>query len=228
MGLFSKLKDNMTHGGVKVHVQAPSSVPGNQVIPITVSISADSSQTINSIKAEIKAQAREQGVSLGGGGIGGVGVQESRTTAQTVAQVESREPFTIGPGETKTVNLELFISGNAGTANKMGQIGNMNEGMGGAFQALASVAQNFAHVNYIYSVHASVDVQGVSLDPSDKQPIQILPSAEGAQTVQPAQPATNTQSQAQPQITLPVPPTPAMPSPIPPPQSDESNSNQTQ
>jgi len=60
MGLFSKLKSNMD-GGVQVHIQAPSSTPSNQVIPVTVTITADSSQTINNVKAEIKAQAREQG-----------------------------------------------------------------------------------------------------------------------------------------------------------------------
>jgi hypothetical protein len=233
MGLFSKLKGSMSHG-VKVHIQAPSSVPGNQVIPITVSVTADSSQTINSIKAEIKASAREEGVSLGGGGMGGVGVREGRSMAQTVAQVESREPFTIGPGETKTVNLQLFIDGNAGSGNPLGQLGNMNGGIGGAFKALATVAQTMEHVNYIYTVHASADVQGVTIDPSDKLPIQILPPSEGAPAAGPVLAAADTG--AQPQATPPLPPIPVIPvmpaavssSPPPPPPPDQNNPNQTQ
>ncbi len=181
MGLFNKLKSNMD-GGVQVHLQAPSSVPANQVIPVTVTITADSTQTINNVKAEIKAQAREQGFTMGGQG---VGMQEGRTMAQTVAQVESREPFTVGPGETKTVNLQLFINGSTGTGGPLGQMGNMGGALGGALQAVASVAQNFEHVNYLYSVHASADVQGHHVGPSDKQSIEILPPSATAQAVQP-------------------------------------------
>jgi hypothetical protein len=69
----------------------------------------------------------------------GVGMQEGRNMAQTVAQVENREPFTLAPGETKTVNLQLYING--GTSGLMG--------------TLQNVTQSFGHINYIYSVHAS-------------------------------------------------------------------------
>jgi hypothetical protein len=215
MGFFSKIKDNITHGGVKVHVQAPSSVPGNQVIPVTVTLTADSSQTITSVKAELKAQVREEGMMMGGGR--GVSMNSNRSNYQTVAQVESRDPLSIGPGETKTVNLQLFLNGN-GTPNPLGQVGNLGGALGGALQAVASVAQNLEHVSYLYSVHASAQVQGVSLDPSDKQPIQILPSAEAnaPQAVQFAQPNDSMGAQVQP----PVPqqtftPEPSVP-PVPP------------
>jgi hypothetical protein len=228
MGLFGKLKANMTHGGVKVHVQAPSSVPGNQVIPVQVTITADSPQTIDSVKAEIKAQVREQGLNIGGmgGGMGvnrGVGVEDRRTNYQTVAQVESRESFTLSPGETKTVTLQLFINGSAGSGNPLGQLNNMGGALGGVLQSVVSAAQGFEHVNYVYSVHASANVQGVALDPSDKQPIQILPPAAAAQPIQPAaQPADTLQSTTQP-ITQPLSPTPAMPQPVQPVENIASN-----
>lgn len=219
MGLFSRLKDNLNHGGVKIQIQAPSSVPGNQVIPVTVNITSDSSQTIDRVKAEIKAVAREQGLNFGGGG----GVQASTTSAQTVAQVENREAFTISPGETKTVNLELFINGGAAGGNN-GQLGSM----GGALQALASVAQNFGHVNYTYSVHASADVQGITIDPSAKQPIQILPPTENV----PVQPAPISVIQSQAPVTPPtIPPVPPVTPPtIPtvPPATGGSSFNQPQ
>jgi hypothetical protein len=173
MGLFSKLKADMNHGGITVQVQTPSSVASNQVIPVTVNITAKSPQTINSVKVELKSQAREQAINFNGG-MGGV--EEGRTTAQTVGEVESREPFTISPGETKTINLELYVSGVSGTGNAMGQFGGTNGAVGGALQALASVAQNFEHVTYLYTIHASADVDGVSMNPSDNQPIQLLPA----------------------------------------------------
>jgi hypothetical protein len=219
MGLFGKLEENIHHGGIKVHVQAPSSVPGNQVIPVTVTIVADGSQTINSVKAEIKAQIREEGISegFGMGGMngmgmnrGGIGVQAGGSNYRTVAQVESREPFTISPGETKTVNFQLYLQGSGGNTNPA-------PGISGALGAIESVAQNFEHVNYLYRVEASANVQGVSLDPNDKQPIEILPPSETAQPGQPtpfaADPVSN---QDQPPMAQPASPTPMMPPTQPP------------
>ena len=222
MGLFNKLKSSM-NGGVRVHVQAPSSVPSNQVIQVSIAVTSDSSQIINSVKAQIKAQAKEQGFTMGGGQ--GVGVQEGRTMEQTVAQAESREPFTIGSGETKTVNLQLYLNGGAAGTGPMGQMGNAGGAIGGVLQTMASLAQNFDHVNYIYTVHGSVDVQGHSLNPSDKQPIQILPPSESVQTAlapqidnpQPQSPMSVSQPQmpmtsAQPQPDQPIGPNPTIPS----------------
>jgi hypothetical protein len=198
MGLFSKLG----HGGVKVQVQAPSSIPRNQVIPVTVTISADSTQTINSVKAEIKAQAREQGIGFGGGsmgmgqGAGGVGVEDSRTNYQTVAQVESRESFSVGPNEVKTVNLQLYLDGSGGGGSQLGGVTNSGGALGGALRAVASVAGSLDHVNYIYRVYASADVAGAALDASDHQEIQILPPQEVAQAAQPIANAQPSQPEA--------------------------------
>lgn len=179
MGLFSKLG----HGGVKVQVQAPSSIASNQVIPVTVNISTDSTHTIKSVKAELQAQAREQGIGVGSMGMGmnqpgfgGVGVGESRTTYQTIAQAESREPLSVGPGEVKTVNLQLYIDGSAGSSRQLGGDDNSGGGLGGALRAVANFAGSLDHVNYIYRVYASADVDGAALSPNDHQPIQVLPA----------------------------------------------------
>lgn len=202
MGLFNKFKSNMA-GGVHVQVQAPGAVPANQVIPVTVNVTSDSSQTINEVKVEIKAEAKETGITMGRGQ--GVGVQESRTTAETVSQAENRESFTIGPGETKTVNFQLFLSGNTGS-DPLGSVGGA---LGGVLQALG----NMEHINYMYSVHAYVKVQGHTLDPSDQQSIQILPPA-GAASPAPIQ---NLQNQNSSQSAA------AQPPPNPPSSADPSN-----
>jgi len=196
MGLFSKLKSSMD-GGVQLHIQAPGSVPANQVIPVMVTITANGMRTINSVKAEIKAEAREEGIAMGNGR--GVGVQNSSTMAQTIAQVESRESFSISPGETKTVNLQLYINGGVAGINPMGQMSNVGGVLGGVLQTVAS----FEHVNYLYSVHASADVQDVHLSPSDKQPIQILPPAEAAPAASTTTPNSVFPNQAQPPASSP-------------------------
>jgi hypothetical protein len=159
------------------------------VIQVAVTVTSESSQTINSVKAQIKAQAKEQGFTMGNGQ--GVGVQDSRTMEQTVAQAENRETFTIGPGETKVVNLQLYLNGGAAGNGAMDQLGNVGGVLGGALQTMVSLAQDFDHINYIYTVHGSVDVQGHSLNPSDKQSIQILPPSETVQAAQVPQPQTD-------------------------------------
>lgn len=199
MGLFNKLKSEM-NGGVTVRIEAPSSINSGQVIPVNVTVTSDSTQTVNSIKAQLKVVTKEEGMSFGGPQ-GGVGVNEERSMAQTVAEVESREQFTINAGETKTVNLQLFMNGNqgAGAGSMFGQ--NAGGKLGGILQTVANAAQSMDRINFIYSVHASVDVQGHKLSPSDQQPIQILPATEANPA---AQPIENFQAQGQ------VQPQPAM------------------
>lgn len=172
MGIFSKLKQRL-NGGVTLQLGVPSTVAENQIIPVSVTVVADSAQTVASVKAVLKVEAKEQGMTMGGG----IGVQQSETMAQTIAQVQSNEPFTLAPGETKTVNLELYINGGAGVGNPMAQLSNVGGALGGVLQAVASAAQGFQHVNYLYTVHASADVEGVSIDPSAKVAIQIIPAS---------------------------------------------------
>lgn len=167
MGFFSKIKANFNHGGVTVRVTAPSAVASDQVIPVQVTLTADSTQTIVSVKAEIKAQMREQGIGLGNSNSNGVG--QSTTTSQTVAVAENREQFELLPGQPKTVELQLYMNGGAPGIAQVG------EGLGALGSIVQSIVQNLDHVNYLYTVHASADVNGITLDPSDSQAIQVLP-----------------------------------------------------
>lgn len=172
MGLFSKLK-----GGVKVKLEAPQAVPSNQVIPVKVTVTADKAAVIKSVSAQIRAQAREQGVNFGGNqnGMGGVGVQSGTTNEFTVAQAENREEFNLAGGETKTVEFQLYLNGGAagGGGSQLGS--NAGGALGGVLKAVGAVVNNLDHVNYMYTVHASADIDGHALNANDHQSIQILP-----------------------------------------------------
>jgi hypothetical protein len=184
MGLFSKLRADINHGGVKLQIQLPSSVAANQLIPVTVNITADTPCTINSLTAELQSQARQQGVSFGnnnGTGGNGVGMNQSTSNYQKVAEVKNSESFTVNPGETKTVSMQLYLNGNATGANPLGQLTGAAGAVGGVLQSLASAAQNLEHVTYTYRVHVSADVDGVGIGPSGAEPIQIIPAAAGSQ-----------------------------------------------
>jgi hypothetical protein len=193
MGIFGKLFG----GGLKVKVQAPASVPSNEVIPVNVTITSDKTVSIEQVKVEIKSQAKEQGMTLGNGG---VGTQEGMTNQQTVAVAENRDTFTVSGGEDKTLNMQLFVSGN-GNGNNLNTAA-MPGAIGGALSAIANIASNIDHVNYIYSVHAIVSVQGKKLHVHDSQPIQLLPpqnsGGQPPQSMQAVEPAAPPQA-AQPQ-----------------------------
>lgn len=176
MGFFSKIKANMNHGGVKVQLLAPGSIDSDQIIPVQITLSAESAQTINSVKAEIQAEQREQGASFGGGQ--GVGVQQTATTIQTVAVVENREPFTLAAGESKIIDLQLYLSGGVAAPNPLA---NLSGNLGILGQVMQSVVSTLDHVNYLYSIHASADVDGITLDPSASQSIQFLPPSNSVQ-----------------------------------------------
>ena len=174
MGLFSKFKSKAS-GGVVVKVQAPSSVPSNQVIPVKITITSDTSQTIKSIKAEVKARAKEQGFSVGSQG---AGMQTGTTTEMVVAKAENRDAFTVNPGETKTIDMQLFVDSNQNLAMS----GNISGPAAGVMKAVTALAQGMNHISYLYTVHAYADVDGHAFNPSDKQDIQLLPPSTAQQT----------------------------------------------
>lgn len=177
MGFFGKLKANMNHGGVKVQLSAPGSIASDQVIPVQVTVSAKSAQTILSVKAEIQCERREHDATFGIGQT--VGTRQTGTITETIAVIENREPFTLNAGESKTIELPLYLNGGTAAQNPLA---GLSESMGVVGGILESVASQLDHVNYLYTIHASADVDGIKLDPSTSQSIQFLPPLS---TVQP-------------------------------------------
>jgi len=191
MGLFSKLRADMNHGGLKVHIQAPGSANAGQSVPVALTITANTARTVNSATVELQAKEQEQGFGLSNGG---VGTNRQNTSYQTVARVQGNDAFTINPGETHTVSLELFINENA-TTSPFGQFGGAGSALGGVLQAVSAVAQKLGNVSYLYQLHASLDVQDVGVGPSDNTPIQILPAIAAAQPAAGTSVAANTAAQ---------------------------------
>ena len=213
MGFFGKIKENFNHGGVRVQLQAPSSVTGNEIIAVSVVLSADSPQTVNSVKVQIKVQQREQGMNVSMGNSDSFGSSNQQTAQQVIAEVESRESFTLAAGETKTVQLQLALNGNAGRGND--PFAGIGGTLGSVLQAATSIAQNFDNVSYIYSLHATADVAGIAMDPGDHQPLQVLPpTAEPTAQLPTTSLAPQPSALVQPQ---PTPITPAEPSSLQPP-----------
>jgi len=171
MGFFGKLKQNFTHGGVKVKIQAPASVSMQDAsVPVAVAVTAgDSPQTVSKVSVEIIAESRSQAFNQGG--------DANSITMNTVARSEDAQQFSLAPGESKTVQLAIVMNAGAAIAQQLPDDGAATQ-IAEGLAKLQNVAQALDPSAATYTIVAKADVQGIALDPSDKQPIQILKPGE--------------------------------------------------
>jgi len=187
MGLFSKFKENIHHGGVKINVQAPISAAENSVVPVIITITATEQQTINKVWARLQLRVTDRR-NMGGMNIGtnnGMNNYNNENYTETLAEAQNNETLTIAANETKTVNLNIVIPANAGQHRMSDQVGGA---LGSAMRTLGNLANS---EQYQYVIEGKADVEGVALDPAQTVDIQIVPSngAPAAPTA-PTPPAT--------------------------------------
>lgn len=165
MGFFGKIKQNLHHGGVKVQLQAPASVHmTDAVLPVTISITAtDAPAQIKSVKAEIQALNQSIGFSQPMGQT--TSSANNTSTPQTVAQEVNAQPFTLHPGQTQTLQLNIAMNA-AGAAP--------DSAVAKAIGRIQTLAETLNSSSYTYTLIASADVEGIALDPSHSQNLQIL------------------------------------------------------
>lgn len=171
MGFFSKIKQNFKHGGVKVKIQAPASVSMQDAnVPVTVNITAtDSQAVVSSVKVEIIAESRNQAF----GAPSSSGASQAQTTQQVVARADNNEVLTLAPGETKQVPISIIMNQGAAIEAQLPQ-GGAAAGVAHALGQLQSLSEHLNQNSYTYYIQAVANVEGIALDPSDRQPIQIL------------------------------------------------------
>lgn len=171
MGFFSKLKENFTHGGVKISLQAPPSVSMNGAdVPVTVALSAtDKQESIERVTVRILAQTNNRAFSASSN----ANANASQNEEHTVAEAEYAQPFSLAPGETKNVPLNIVMNQGAAVASQLPQDSGAAK-VFGALQKLESVSEAMNGASYTYTIEASAKVQGLALGPGTRQPIQIL------------------------------------------------------
>jgi hypothetical protein len=175
MGFFSKIKQNFTHGGVKVTLHAPASTSmQGAALPVSVDITAtDASQVIKSVRVEIIAVSRNKSFNQPAGGSN----TDPAYTEQIVARTENVEGFTLQPNETKTVQLNITMNAGQAITSQLPQDSALGKAVQ-ALQTLQSVSQVLDQNSYTYYVKATADVDGIAMDPSHKLPIQIYKPGE--------------------------------------------------
>lgn len=175
MGFFNKIKDNLSHGGIKIQLQAPASVSMQDAsLPVTVTLTnSTDTRTVKRVTAEIIATSRNQSFNQPGNS----GVSNTQTTNETVARADNMEQFVLQPSETKTVQLNIVMNTGAAVADQLPEGSGMAQ-VAGALQKLQSISEALNKDSYSYDVRASADVDGIKLDPAKQQPLQILKPGE--------------------------------------------------
>lgn len=155
MGFFSKIKQNLNHGGVSISMQAPAIVSTTDAtIPVAVTVTAgESPQIIKSITAEVMVTVNDRDF-------------QQRNASENVAHretyAENTEEFTLQPGESKIAQLQIPMPAHEG-----GPIA-----LASKLQGLQVTFGSKSH--YTYEIQASADVKGIALDPADSAPLQIV------------------------------------------------------
>ena len=173
MGFFGKLKENFTHDDIKVGLQSPASVSEQDasfITTVTVQNTGQMPQTISGVKVELVEDRQQSGSGIQ---IGGQNRQSGGQTRFIMASAENTETWAIGPGESKALTLSVPLN-----------LGNLAEGalpadsplqaVVGALGAVEKVADELNTANYMHYVNAIASVQGLTLQPSARERIQLL------------------------------------------------------
>jgi hypothetical protein len=184
MGIFGKLKENFNHGGIKIQLQAPATVSMNDAaVPVTVNVSATEEQrTVENIRVNITAQSQNQGFNEPTNQ--NIGMPETAQGAQhVVAEANYTQPFSIMPGETKTIKLSIVMNAGAAVGAQLPEGSGMAQ-VAGALQKLQSISEAMNGNSYQYFIQVSAKIEGVTLGPSYQQSIQILKPGEMGGAIQ--------------------------------------------
>ncbi|HET9098281.1 MAG TPA: hypothetical protein VFN51_01550 [Candidatus Saccharimonadales bacterium] len=173
MGLFGKIKENFNHGGIKIQLQAPASVSMNDAtLPVSVNVSATSEpHNIESVSVAIIAQPANQAFTDPNN------VNSVQNFQETVARSDINQPFSLQPGESKTIEFTIVMNAGAAAASQLPAGSSMAE-VAGVFQKLQSVSEVMDRSIYEYYIEASAKVEGIGFSPSFQQPIQLFKPGE--------------------------------------------------
>ena len=168
MSIFSKIKNNINHGGVKIDIQAPASVSmQDQSLPVQITLTnGEQLQTIKRVYAEIQATSRNTSFNNDT-------ASQTAPTMHVTAHAENVEQFVLQPGETKVIDIAIIMNAAAAVQAQLPQDGFAGQAVG-MLKKLQSVDQALNGDSYTYDLHAAADVDGIALDPSASQPLQVL------------------------------------------------------
>ncbi len=155
MGLFSKIKKNLSHGGVKIQLEAPASTSIKDAgLPVSITVTAtDSLAPVKAVRAEIIAESNNQSFSSPSDS----GMDNSQSTLQTVARAENVEPFTLAPGESKTIELKIIMNAGSAIADQLPG-GGAGAAIAKGLARLETISETLNQNSYTYQLQGTADL----------------------------------------------------------------------
>ena len=166
MIFFSKIKQDLEHGGIKVTIRAAQSVSlKDSILPVSLYITngAKVAQTIKKVLVEVDARENNSGFGMALNN----SVQMRNTTnnnemynMQTIiiAQTTSSGEFVLQPNENKTITLNIVVN-------------NPSEPKGSIAGNIEGITHDVSH--YKYELQVKLDVEGIDNSPHTHQALQI-------------------------------------------------------
>lgn len=156
MGIFSKIKNKLGIGGVKVELQVPSQVSiDSREIEGKLILTTKSEQEITDTKIKLVEE-----FTTGRG-------DNKETKEYDLGITKLATAFKIKPGEIKEIPFKLtfeLIKSNADSLKEKG----------GALGALGKMSKFANKEKSSYYINADVDVKSAVLDPSDRKDIKLI------------------------------------------------------
>ena len=167
MKFFSKIKEDLEHGGIRVTMQAAESISHKDpTLPVSINITNTEKvkHIINQVFVEVQATENNSAYGM----VLNNTVQTGNTTNNNemynmetliLAKSQSTEIFTLQPNESKTITLDITVNNTSIPSNSiMGSIASTRFGLN----------------HYKYKLYSRVDVDDIELDPHAHQDLKIL------------------------------------------------------
>lgn len=168
MGFFSKFKQQLNIGGVKVKLEAPASASLNDA---SINVQAtftngDSPQTIKSVLLHLYEETDPSVMGTP------TSSPSQPTRVSELASNRIDQPFALQPNETKTLPFILPLNVGAFAAQNL-QAGSPLATVAGTLGKLQSVGDALDGTHHRYYIEISADVDNAALNASDRVQIQL-------------------------------------------------------
>jgi len=166
MGFFDKIKQNFSHGGIKISLDVPNTLSETDsgfIAKVTLTNDGTAPQTIKSLKV---ALVEDHGMANSQNQQSGIQYKDIATSTQ-------EGPIVLAAGETKQLDIAVALNFGKflGESVPDNPIINAAASVLGAIQ---NVSEAMNTQNYRHYVQVVADVDGVAFDPSAKSDVQLL------------------------------------------------------
>lgn len=162
MGFFSKIKENINHGGVGIDFEAPNSVHGDEPsIPIVITLTNEQeARLIHSVEAYLqKRTQRPDGTT-------------DYSNSDESASAKYTQSFTLQPNQPLQITLNVPL--NIGNALQSTTDDPALQAIAGGLGKLQQVMQAASNQEIDYALVVQATVEGITLQPSKTKTIHIL------------------------------------------------------